>query len=287
MNCELTKSNIFAYVDGELGREPRAAMEQHLASCSACRRCVEQELTFRDRYVVRLRPDSAPPHLRESVDRLLGGLIGSPRARRRAPVWIAAGAAAVLLLALGIAVGVALQTMRQRADLLAELTEASVEQHQKLASGQLPPDLTDGSPRRAEAWFRRRLDFNVTVPELASDDVTLLGARISHLGSVPAAALEYRLDQRNVSLFVIPDEAYRRLGLSEKPKFKTLNHRGYDVIIWRQHGTGYALVSEIGTRSCLVCHSPDEKLDASFESVPHRGASPAPRREASPRRIDS
>jgi anti-sigma factor RsiW len=243
---------------------------------------VEQEMTFRDRYVTRLRPDPAPPHLRESVDRLLGGLVGVPASsrRRRGRTWVGAGAAAVLLLGIGVTLGVSLQSMRERANMLAELTEASVEQHQKLANGQLPPDLIDGSPRSAEAWFRRRLDFNVTLPELKTANLTLLGARISHLGSVPAAALEYKLDHRNVSLFVIPDEAYRRLGLSEKPKFKMLNHRGYDVIIWRQHGTGYALVSEIGTRSCLVCHSPEEKLDASFESVPHRRASP-------PRRTDS
>jgi hypothetical protein len=39
------------------------------------------------------------------------------------------------------------------------------------------------------------------------------------------------------------------------------------VIIWRQHGSGYALVSEIGRRSCLVCHSPDEKLDVPLESL--------------------
>ena len=280
MSCDRAKSQIFPYVDGELPRELRQEMEAHLAECTACRRFVDQELTFRDRYVARLRPDPAPPDLRESVDRLLEGLVSaSERGRgRRVQTWIAAGVAAVLLLALGVTIGIGVQTMRQRADLLAELTEASVEQHQKLANGQLPPDLVDGSPRSAEAWFRRRLDFNVTLPELPSDNLTLLGARISHLGSVPAAALEYRLDHPNVSLFVIPDEAYGRLGLSEKPKFKMLNHRGYDVIIWRQHGTGYALVSEIGTRSCLVCHSPDEHLDASFESVTHR---------RQPRRIDS
>jgi len=281
MNCDRVKSQIFPYVDAELSRELRHDMEAHLAGCAACRRLVEQELTFRDRYVERLRPDPAPADLRESVDRLLGGLVGVPvrGRRRRWRTWTGAGVAALLLLGLGVGLGVGLQTMRQRADMLAELTDASVEQHQKLANGQLPPDLTDGSPRSAEAWFRRRLDFNVTLPELKSANLTLLGARISHLGSVPAAALEYKLDHRNVSLFVIPDEAYKRLGLSEKPKFKMLNHRGYDVIIWRQHGTGYTLVSEIGTRSCLVCHSPDEKLDASFESVP-------PRRVPS-RRIDS
>jgi anti-sigma factor RsiW len=282
MTCELTKSHIFAYVDGELPRELREAMELHLAGCGPCRHFVEQELTFRDRYVARLRPDPAPPHLREGVDRLLDGLVGAPARghRRRVRTWITGSVAAVALLALGVALGVGVQTLRQRADLLAELTEASVEQHLKLASGQLPPDLVDGSPRSAEAWFRRRLDFNVTLPDLPSANLTLLGARISNLGSVPAAALEYRLDHRNVSLFVIPDEAYGRLGLSEKPKFKMLSHRGYDVIIWRQHGTGYALVSEIGTRSCLVCHSPEEKLDASFEVVPHRRESPT-------RRIDS
>jgi anti-sigma factor RsiW len=282
MNCDVTKSHIFAYVDGELGRELREAMEAHLGGCGACRRFVEQELTFRDRYVARLRPDPAPPHVRDSVDRLLGGLVGAPpRARRhRRRAWAAGGLAAVLLLGVGIGAGIALQSMRQRVDRLAELTEASVEQHQKLASGLLPADLVDASPRAAEAWFRGRLDFNVHLPELNNASLTLLGARISHLGNVPAAALEYRLDHRNVSLFVIPEEAYTRLGLSEKPKFKMLSHRGYDVIIWRQHGTGYTLVSEIGTRSCLVCHSPDEKLDASFESVPHRSAAP-------PRRIDS
>jgi anti-sigma factor RsiW len=281
MNCDRAKSQIFPYVDAELSREARHEMEEHLAGCVACRRLVEQELMFRDRYAGRLRPDPAPPHVRESVDRLLGGLVGTPALRRpRWPVWVGGAVAAVLLLGLGAALGIGLQRMVYRADMLAELTEASVEQHQKLASGQLPPDLTEGSPHSAEVWLRQRLDFNVTLPELKSANLTLLGARISHLGSVPAAALEYRLDHRNVSLFVIPDEAYKRLGLREKPKFKMLNHRGYDVIIWRQHGTGYALVSEIGTRSCLVCHSPDEKLDASFESVPHRRAAP-------PRRIDS
>jgi hypothetical protein len=68
-----------------------------------------------------------------------------------------------------------------------------------------------------------------------------------------------------VSLFIIADEMYQRLPLKEKPKFKVLSHRGYDVIIWRSHGTGYTLVSEIGGRSCVVCHSPDEKREAVLE----------------------
>jgi anti-sigma factor RsiW len=276
MNCETAKSQVFPYVDAELAPELRDGLEAHLAGCGPCRRFVEQELRFRDAYTSRLRPDPAPAHLRESVDRLLAGLAGETSGGR----WTRSrrsthAAAAVVLLAVGLALGIALKSMLQRGDFLAELTEASVDQHQKLASGLLPPDLVGPSPKTAEAWFRRRLDFNVNVPELKSTNLTLLGARISHLANVEVAALEYQVDQRNVSLFVIPEEAYRRLGLSEKPKFKVLKHRGYDVIIWRQHGTGYALISEIGNRSCFVCHSPDEKLDAPGESfAPRHGASP-------------
>jgi anti-sigma factor RsiW len=268
MNCDAAKSRIFPYVDGELAPASRDEMDGHLSGCGSCRRFVEQELHFRDAYVSRLRPDPAPAHLRESVDRLLAGLTAgtpTPRRRRYRPAVLAA--LAVALVGAGAALGVGVSWMLQRGNLLAELTEASVDQHQKLASGLLPPDLVDASPKTAEAWFRRRLDFNVNVPELKHTNLTLLGARISHLANVEVAALEYQVDQHNVSLFVIPEEAYRRLGLSEKPKFKMLHHRGYDVIIWRQHGSGYALVSEIGRRSCLVCHSPDEKLDAPLESL--------------------
>jgi anti-sigma factor RsiW len=266
---------VFPYVDAELAPELRDELEAHFAACETCRRCLEQERRFRDTFISRLRPDPAPAHIRERIDRLLEGLAEGP-ARRR---WLghrrlAYAAAAVVLLSVGLASGIGLKAMLQRGDFLTELTEASVEQHQKLASGRLPPDLADTSPKAAEAWLRRRLDFNVKVPELKSANATLIGARISHLLNVEVAALEYRLDQSNVSLFVIPEEAYQRLGLSEKPKFKLRKHRGYDVIIWRQHGTGYALVSEIGSRSCLVCHSPDDKLDAPGDgAAPHHGTS--------------
>jgi anti-sigma factor RsiW len=267
MNCDTAKPQIFPYVDGELSGELRDGMDAHLSACQACRRLVEQEMAFRDAYLSRLRPDPAPAALRERVDRLLGELARSSatrRGRRRAP-WIYA-MAAVVLLAVGVAGGLNVSSMLQRRTMLAELTEASVDQHQKLVRGLLPPDIVGVSPKAAEEWFRRRLDFNVTLPELKNANLTLLGARISRLANVEVAALEYQLDRKHVSLFIIPEEGYRQLGLSEKPKFKVLNHRGYDVIIWRHHGAGYAMVSEIGGRSCLVCHSADEKVEGSLES---------------------
>jgi len=267
MNCDTAKSHVFPYVDGELPPDVRAEMEQHLAACPACRLVVEHEFAFRDAYVARLRPDPAPPALRDEIEALIARAGAPPPPRRLARLRHAAAGAA--LLAAGLVLGVMLASVLERRDVLTRLADASVDQHQKLVRGVLPPDIAGVSPRVAEEWFRRRLDFNVSLPELNNPDLTLLGARISHLGSIEVAALEYRLDSKHVSLFVIPDEAYRRLGLSEKPKFKVLNHRGYDVIVWRHHGAGYALVSEIGGRSCLVCHSREDKLDPPLESFVH------------------
>jgi len=50
-----------------------------------------------------------------------------------------------------------------------------------------------------------------------------------------------------VSLFIMPGEAYRKLGLKEPPRFRLVTRRGYDVIVWQSqvNGVGYALVSEI------------------------------------------
>lgn len=270
MNCDTTKSHVFCYVDAELPAELRTEMEAHLASCGACRLVVEHELAFRDAYVARLHPDPAPPDLRTKVERLLADLGRSappPRPNWSRP-WRHA-VAAVLLLAAGVTLGLTLAPLIDRSGMLIRLAEASVDQHQKLVRGLLPPDITGVSPKAAEEWFRQRLDFNVNLPELHNANLTLLGARISHLGSIEVAALEYQLDRKHISLFVIPDEAYQQLGLGEKPRFKALKHRGYDVIVWRHHGSGYALVSEIGGRSCLVCHAPDEKFDAPLESFVH------------------
>lgn len=263
MNCDTAKSWVFPYIDGELAAESCKELEGHLAACGPCRRLVELEREFQVRYVTPLRPDAAPAHVRERVESLLSGMPGGRH--RRAGRKIALGAAAMVLLVVGMLLGIGVQSLVDRRHMLTELTEASVDQHLKLVRGLLPPDIVTGSPRTAEAWFRNRLNFNASLPELKSDNLVLLGARISHLADVEVAAVAYRLDDKNVSLFVIPEEAYLRLGLSERSKFKMLNHRGYDVIIWRHHGTGYTLVSEIGGRACLVCHSPDEKVDAALE----------------------
>ncbi len=199
---------------------------------------------------------------------VLAGLAG-PGTRFRRPrytPWLYAMAAAVVL-AIGLTLGLGPLASMQRGSRLNGVAEASVDQHQKLVRGLMPPAIAGVSPRAVEDWFRQRVDFKVVLPDLKNPKITLVGARLSRLANADAAAIDYQLDQYRVSLFIIPEEAYNRLALGENPGFKLVQRRGYDVIIWRHGATGYTIVSEIGVRACHVCHSPDEKFDgASLES---------------------
>jgi anti-sigma factor RsiW len=274
VDCNAVKASIFPYVDRELSPEARAEMAIHLTACDSCARLVEREYAFQVACRERLRPQAVPEHVRLRVAGLLSDLTARaarlPRHRLRRRLTLVGVAVGLIATgAGGTILGEGL--LRARAG-LTDLAEAAVDQHQRLARDLLPPDIRDVTPKDAEEWFRKRLAFNVSIPDLLNERLTFRGARISHLREVEAAALAYRVDGSDVSLFILPGEAYRRLGLSEMPRFKLITRRGYDVIVWQSHatGVGYALVSEIGGRSCLVCHSPDEVRESAASLSTHR-----------------
>jgi len=274
LDCNDIKARIFPYVDGELGAESLAEVEAHLTACESCSRLMGLELRFQVAYTRRLAPRLAPDRVRERAKALLAGLApnvgGRPRRRLRRRVALAAGA--VLLVVVGASLAMLVEsTFRSRGSLLA-LAEAAVDQHQRLTRDQLPADIRGVSPKNAEEWFRKRLSFNISLPELPSERLKFRGGRISHLGGVETAALGYEVEGSEVSLFIVPGEAYRKLKLTEPPRFRLITRRGYDVIVWQSqvNDVGYALVSEIGGRACVVCHSPEEIRESAATLSAHR-----------------
>ena len=273
MTCNLARVRFFEYLDGEFSGEQRHVLENHLGSCPDCQHRLELERAFREIYVVPLRPDPVPAAVRERAERLLASLAESPGSPRRLRLGRRRAVLSTVLATFLVGSALAALTLtwvqRAAATSLLRLADASVEQHQKLARGLLPFDIARVSPKEAEQWFGNKLDFNVRLPELKDENLTFLGGRVSHLRDVEVAALEYRVDQKNVTLFIMPAEQYQKLGLRAEPKFKMVNRQGYDVIVWSAHGAAYALVSEIGERSCTVCHAPEEKLDVTLKPEVH------------------
>ena len=259
MDCNDVKARIFSYVDGELGAEALAEMETHFTGCEGCSRLVDLELRFQAAYTRRLRPQLVPSQIREKLTRVLADLTAGTRARPRRALRkrVAVAAVAALFVAVGAGAALLAESVFRSRGSLVDLAEAAVEQHQRLTRDVLPPDIHGVSPKIAEDWFRKRLNFNISVPELPSERL---------------AALGYEVEGSDVSLFIVPGEAYRKLGLKEPPRFRLVTSRGYDVIVWRSqvNGVGYALVSEIGGRACVVCHSPEEIRESAATLSAHR-----------------
>ncbi len=275
MLCKLARSKIYQYVDAELPVDMLAPFEEHLRSCPECRHRVELETRFRQAYIAPLTPEVIPQEVRERISRFVTDLGNEAKPRGhhlrdllpRRRVWVAALA---LMLIGGFAGALVTRFPGLVGDSWLGLADASVEQHRKLVQAQLPYDIKTASPKEAERWFKQRMEFNVTLPELKGDRMTLLGGRVSRLEDFDVAALGYRVDHQNVSLFIFPIERYRRYFKDDSgARFKIANRQGYDVIIWSGHGSAYSLVSGIGGRSCLVCHSPEEKLDPVLHPSPH------------------
>jgi anti-sigma factor RsiW len=274
VDCNAVKARIFPYVDGELGPEARAVVEAHLAGCESCSRLASLELRFQASYTRQLRPRPAPEHVRERTKALLAGLTPAVPAqpRRRMRRRLALASAAVLLVTLGAALAMLAESVSRSRGSLVSLAEAAVDQHQRLTRDQLPSDIHGVSPKSAEEWFRKRLSFNISLPDLPSERLKFRGGRISHLAGVETAALGYEVEGSEVSLFIVSGEAYRTLKLTEPPRFRLITRRGYDVIVWQSQANdvGYALVSEIGGRACVVCHSPEEIRESAATLSAHR-----------------
>lgn len=263
MGCDRWLPRLFPYADGELDPESREGLEAHARDCAECRRRIELERAFREIYVAPLRPDEAPVAVRQSALALLERL-SVPRAgrlrlalRTHAPL-LAAGVIG-LLLGAGAWAGLGLWEGLDRAGALQALAHESVHHHQRLTQHIVPYDIAAVSPAEAERWFRQRLDFNVSLPDRTGEGSVLRGGRLTHLGGIEAAGLHYEMAGQDVSLFVLPASEKRSPLPDGERRFRRLTRDGYDVFIWESKGLRYALVSEIGERSCLVCHPADRQ----------------------------
>jgi len=150
----------------------------------------------------------------------------APAQRPRYRCGLYATVAAVVF-AIGIAQQFGLTELITGDNRLNELAEASIDQHQKLVSGLLPPAIAGVSPQAAEDWFRQRVDFKVVLPDLKDPKITLVGAHVSRLADADVAAIDHQLDRHRVSLFMIPEKAYNQLALGEDPRFKLVKSRGF------------------------------------------------------------
>ena len=228
-------------VDNELGEGDRLRVQSHVDGCARCAAEVTRLGRLKQRVQQSCALSAAPEGLRRSVMRQLDHepchVIPRAASIRWRPIPVAAGATA-----LGIAAWIWFGRSGDDGsrDLVARYAR------------QLPLEFLSNDARATEAWLADKVDFKVRVPRPGRPDLSLLGARLSHVREHPAVQLTYGSGTsglRRISVFVFEDpEARARLRGTvrhlDDRDFVTGSASGFNLAQWHQNQVVYSLIAE-------------------------------------------
>jgi anti-sigma factor (TIGR02949 family) len=247
IDCTEIDTLVHTYLDGELADSDVNEFEEHSAECRECAARIEDEIAFRDRLRRRLAAPRAPQGLHTRIGVLLDqeDRVSASARRRSRFAWLLPATASV-----AAAAALILFVTTNNASLPVESVAAdAVNAHMRR-----PPVEVQGQAASVSPWIKKHFDSQVDVPRFASADVSLRGARLSHLRGHNAAQLFYRVDRNNqrhdMQVHIINASD---LNLSSKSK-RVIGgrevwvgvERGYSVVTFKDaNGVGYVFTSDM------------------------------------------
>jgi anti-sigma factor RsiW len=211
---------IHSYLDGELGVESRAAVEEHLATCRDCSQAYTS--LFQQSAALRAANLSykAPARLRRSV-----------RPAREVPWRWMTIAASVLLVA---SVSWNVRTLRQPG---ASVAENVLSDHIRGLIGTHLLDVPSTDRHTVKPWFNGKLDFAPDVRDFADQGFPLIGGRLEYLTGRTVAAMVYHRRLHVITLFTWPESA--------PDSDSHQSHNGFQMVHWTVGEMTYWSVGDI------------------------------------------
>lgn len=232
MSCELSRTIVHGYIDGELDAVRAAEFERHVEGCTECRVSLEQLESLHRRIERNQLYETASTRLRQQLRRDLAGREHPASARRwyLIPVFAAAIITAVFWLALSL-----VATHTHSAQIAAELVDAHI---RSLQPGHLT-DVESTDQHTVKPWFDGRLDFIPPVADYSEEGFPLVGGRLDAADGRTVGALVYGRRKHLISLFVWPEKS------SSTEFSRSGSSRGYQWLMWHTGDMRFCLVSDI------------------------------------------
>jgi len=235
LNCELAKTTVHGYFDGELDAVRSAEFERHLENCVECQTELKDIESLRARLHESNLYEQASAEFRERIRKQLahGAERVSPVRSRRWFLVPAFGSLAAAAAVVAIMFFV-LQSQTQSARITAELIDAHV---RSLQPGHLT-DVQSTDQHTVKPWFDGKLDFVPPVSDYSEQGFPLVGGRLDAVDGRNVAALVYSRRKHFINLFVWP---YRE----KEPSFVSSGSRqGYHWMAWQSDDMRFCLISD-------------------------------------------
>ena len=235
MNCKDAQSLMHAYADKELDLLKNIEMEEHLKSCSACAKMLDNTLALRSALKVEALYHKPNIALQNRIHAALKKEDKAEQKPRALPwTWLNAGAALAVAVVLTWTI-VPLLSTRSADDMIAQEIVSS---HVRSLLVSHLTDVVSSDQHTVKPWFSGKLDFSPPVETFVQQGFPLIGGRLDYLENKTVAALVYQHRQHYINLFVWPADTGTTVP-------KELSRQGYQMIHWTQSGMHFWAVSEL------------------------------------------
>jgi mycothiol system anti-sigma-R factor len=237
VNCDLNRTVLHGYLDGELDATRAAEFERHLEGCRECATALGGEESLRSSLQRSGLYERAPVSLRKKIRADLDAATASP-AIIRIPAWRWLAVAATILVVASVS-WFAWHPGKDSASTapftVAEIIDAHV---RSLQPGHLT-DVASTDQHTVKPWFNGKLAFVPPVKDFADEGFPLVGARLDVLGGQNVAALVYTRRKHIINVFVMPTKE------PDTPIHQPGLRQGYQWRHWRRQGMEYCAVSDV------------------------------------------
>ena len=240
MACELTRTLLHGYVDGELDAVRSAEFEQHLETCAQCAGQLEAQEGLRASLKAAQLYETAPAGLARKVARQIDATRQSAERTTWWPAWwrpVALATTAVLagVMASFLTYKTAKQNNVPESAIVAEAIDAHIRSLQ-------PAHLTDvesTDQHTVKPWFDGKLDYIPPVKDEAENGFPLMGGRLDALGGRSVAALVYGRRKHWINVFAWPATD------NEREARESGSRNGYQWVYWKKGGMEFCAVSDV------------------------------------------
>jgi anti-sigma factor (TIGR02949 family) len=237
VSCELARTVVHAYLDGELDAVRAVEFERHLEQCVECVSGLEAQEALSSALQRSQLYEKAPVELREkivSATRPASKVVAMTP--RRVMIWRALAAAAAILLVMyaGWRAVPGLRGDNYATMLASQVVDAHLRSLQPGHS----MDVVSTDQHTVKPWFDGKLEFAPPVQDFASVGFPLQGGRLDVVHGRTVAALIYGRRKHVISVFVWPMREHDE-------GFGSGAEQGYQYVAWHAAGMEFCAVSDV------------------------------------------